>query len=55
MIEPPVNKAGTILDQHVFRPDKLILTNGISKKVIKFGWDLQGTGGSIEITAKKKA
>jgi hypothetical protein len=54
MTTPPANKENTILAGYIYRPSELVMSNGDNKKVIKFGWDVQGQGGSIGITYEKK-
>lgn len=54
METPPADKEGTTLAGYIYRPNELVMTNGKSKKVIKFGWDVQGQGGSIGIDYEKK-
>ena len=51
---PPADKGNTIVAGYIYRPNELVMTNGKSKKVIMFGWDLQGQGGSITIDYAKK-
>lgn len=55
MATPPANKEDTILAGHIYRPNELVMTNGKSKKIIKFGWDLPGEGESIVIHYGTKA
>jgi hypothetical protein len=49
MTDTPLDKTGTILAGYIYRPDELVTTNGKSKKVIRFGWDVRGQGGSITV------
>jgi len=54
MAIPPANKNNTILAGYIYRSNELVMSNGKCKKVIKFGWDVQGQGGSIGISYEKK-
>ena len=49
MTDTPVDKTDTILAGYFYRPEEIVTTNRKSKKVIKFGWDVKGNGGSITV------
>jgi hypothetical protein len=49
MADTPADKTDTILAGYIYRPEELVTTNGKSKKVIRFGWDVRGQGGSITV------
>lgn len=54
MAEPPVDKKDTILENHIYRLNELIFTNGICKKVVVFNWDTKRKGGSLTIRVERK-
>jgi hypothetical protein len=54
MATPPADRNNTILANYIYRPDELVMSNGRCEKVIKFGWDVRGRGGSIGINYDKK-
>jgi hypothetical protein len=52
MTTAPEDRAGTVVEHAVFRPEEIVMKDGVGTKLIKFGWDTPGDRRSVVINCR---